>query len=276
MPQGSLLGPFSFLILIDDLISQCIVHKFVDDTTFSEILPRGALTSRMQTFLQQLQDWANSAKMKLNFSKTKEMILGPLARSSPQSLSDSSSSQYTIERVQKFKLLGVTVSADLNWQTHIDAVISKPGSRLHFLRILKRSGLPSEHLRHFYISAIRPALEYCSVVWHHGLSKAQCESLEAIQRRALRIIHPSTVGMPYIFALCYSELSSLYNRRELLNQKIFRTVLQSSSCIHLLLPPPRDPNLTARLRIASAYPRPALRTKRYTSFIHHGLSKYQN
>ena len=55
---------------------------------------------------------------------------------------------------------------------------------------------------------------YCSVVWHHSLPKTQCESLEAIQRRAIRVIFPVTVGIPYIFTLSYAQILSLYSRQE--------------------------------------------------------------
>ena len=56
----------------------------------------------------------------------------------------------------------------MNWQTHIDAIITKASSRLYFLKILKKSGLNSHQLRHFYLSVIRPILEYCSAIWHQG------------------------------------------------------------------------------------------------------------
>ena len=42
----------------------------------------------------------------------------------------------------------------------------------------------------------------------------ECESLEAIQRPAIRIIYPVTVSMPYIFALSYAQIPSLHSRRE--------------------------------------------------------------
>ena len=54
--------------------------------------------------------------------------------------------------------------------------------------------------------------------------------------------------------------------------KMYSTV---SSCIHHLLPPARDSDLTSRLRRASIYPRPRNRTNRYKSFIHHALLNYQ-
>jgi len=57
------------------------------------------------------------------------------------------------------------------------------------------------------------------VVWHQSLSKTQCESLEAIQRRAIRIIYPVTVGMPYIFTLSYAQIPSLHSRREDANKR---------------------------------------------------------
>ena len=39
MPQGSFLGPLCFLVLIDDLNVGCLTHKYVDDTTLTELLP---------------------------------------------------------------------------------------------------------------------------------------------------------------------------------------------------------------------------------------------
>ena len=47
------------------------------------------------------------------------------------------------------------------------------------------------------VTAFSPMLEYCSVVWHHGLTKAQVEQLEAVQRRTIRIIFKVTINTPY-------------------------------------------------------------------------------
>jgi len=202
------------------------------------------------------------------------MILGPLARQPPQPLSDCSGSESVlIERVYHFKLLRINISHDMSWQAHIDAISHKAASRLHFLRILKKSGLKPHHLLHFSLTVIRPVLEYCSVVWHHCLTKAQSETLEAIQRRAVRIIYPPTIGMPYTFALTVPKLPSLHDRREHINRQFFTSI--SSSCISSLLPIPRNHDVTSRLRAASAYPRPVTRTKRYTSFINYSLLNYQ-
>jgi len=53
MPQGSLIGPLTFILLIDNLRLHCLTHN-VDDTTLSELLPRGSPDSAMQSYLQDL------------------------------------------------------------------------------------------------------------------------------------------------------------------------------------------------------------------------------
>jgi len=51
MPQGSLLGPVSYLVDIDDLAPGCPTHKYVDDTTISEILNPVNTPSHMSKLL---------------------------------------------------------------------------------------------------------------------------------------------------------------------------------------------------------------------------------
>ena len=52
MPQGSWLGPLTFLLLIDDLQADCLIHKYVDDTstTLTELLQGRVVSSNMQAF----------------------------------------------------------------------------------------------------------------------------------------------------------------------------------------------------------------------------------
>ena len=71
--------------------------------------------------------------MKINYSKTKEMILGPLANSPLDLLSAPSSADLPsgIERVKHFKLLGINISHDFSWQTHFD--VTPPKQLLDFI-----------------------------------------------------------------------------------------------------------------------------------------------
>lgn len=136
--------------------------------------------------------------MQINHNKTKEIALGPVARRDLDPLFVGGNN---IERVLTFKLLGVHIDSDLRWNTHIDALAKRVNSRLYTLKQLKRSGLPEQDLLIFYTTVIRPVLEYANVVWHHSITVAQSDRLEALQKRALRIISLLVWDMPYSTAL---------------------------------------------------------------------------
>ena len=186
------------------------------------------------------------------------------------------SSVGSIEQVSSVKLLGLHLDANFSWRSHVKAMLSKATHRLYFLKLLKRAGVPGAQLQHFYVAVIRPILEYAAPVWHQLLTNCQTDQIEAVQKRAVNIICNSTYGiMPYSNALFIAGLTSLRARRKQLAHNFFESITQSSSCVHHLLPPPRDPELLSRLRAPSKYPRTSNRTKKYHSFISFGLNNYQ-
>ena len=107
MPQGSWLGPLSFLVLIDDLHVDCLLHKYVDDTALTELLHYNGDKFDMQSFFQQLLSWAANNDMIVNFTKTEEMILGPPFKT--VHLTPLSTDNGYIEQVNSFKLLGLSL-----------------------------------------------------------------------------------------------------------------------------------------------------------------------
>jgi len=160
----------SFIIHMDDLSLLCNILKYVDDTTLSEIIASSSSVLDMQSLLNQLLTWSNENNMQINCIKTKEMILGSTAKRDWPLLTIHGT---PLERVSVYKLLGVFISADLCWETHIEYIISKASTRLYLLKQLKRAGLCSSHLLHFYTTVIRPVLEYDSPLWHPTLTKSQ-------------------------------------------------------------------------------------------------------
>jgi len=113
-------------------------------------------TPKCQIFIKSsLLSWANENDMEINTTKTKEMILGPLARSN---LPFRTTPTGTIDMVTSFKLLGLHIDSSLSWANHatIRPIVQKASSRLYFLKQLKRAGLATHHLLQFYIAAIGP------------------------------------------------------------------------------------------------------------------------
>ena len=152
----------------------------------------------MQSLLNQFSTWADENNMQINCIKTKEMMLGSTSKRDWPLLTIHGT---PLERVSVYKLLGFFISADLRWETHIEYIISKAASRLYFVKQLKRAGLSSSHLLHFYTTVIRPVLEYASPLWHPTLTKSQIDRLEAVQRRAIKVIfvtpHPLRILRPW-------------------------------------------------------------------------------
>lgn len=269
MPQGSFLGPLTFLILINDLLAGCNVHKFVDDTTLTECI-RQPSDSNMCHFITEVLKWSADNNMNINWTKTKEMIIGSAANSQiPPLIVDG----HQISRVNMYKLLGVCVNSDLKWDNHVNAICSKASSRLYFLKLLKRCSVSKDDLLHFYTSFIRPVLEYACPAWHSSLTSDQRKRIENVQRRALLIIY----GDIDYFYLCTSvKLDSLFNRRESLCRSFFESMLCADNCLHYLLPAPRSLDNISRLRTAKMYIPPTAKTSRYQkSFIPYALDNYQ-
>ena len=62
--------------------------------------------------------------------------------------------------------------------TFVEAITSKATQRLYFLKQLKRAGVPHTQLLDFYITVIRPVLDYAVPVWHHLITKTQADNIE--------------------------------------------------------------------------------------------------
>ena len=140
----------------------------------------------------------------------------------------------------------------------------KCSSRLYFLRQLKRSGVAPSELLLFYVTCIRPVLEYASPVFHRSLLNYISEDLERIQRRALRIIHPD---LSYRVALETAGLPKLNKRRERISTDLFdEIVCDPTHRLHSLLP--QRKSCKYALRRKSDFTLPKCKTERLkNSFI---------
>jgi len=90
----------------------------------------------------------------------------------------------TLETVKEAKYLGVTISNDLSWNSHINQISTKAGQTLNFLK----RNIPSKNqkVREFaYKSLVRPKLEYACSVWSPH-TQQNTHKLEMVQRRAAR------------------------------------------------------------------------------------------
>ena len=169
-----------------------------------------------------------------------------------------------LELVTSAKFLGMIISHDVKWNMHTSELIRKCSSRLHFLKQLNRSGDAPSELVLFYLTCIRPVLEYASPVFHRSLPNYISEDLERIQRRALRIIYPD---LSYSVALETAGLPKLHERREKISTDLFdEIVCDPTHRLHSLLP--QRKSCTYAPRRKRDFTLPKCKTKRLkNSFI---------
>ena len=134
----------------------------------------------LQEDLHRLEKWAEAWGMKFNAQKC--YILPTKARSA----FFYSLGGVILKQVQQSPYLGVHISADLKWSTHISDICKRAGSTLGFLRRNLRN-CPQECRRLAYISLIRSSLEYGATVWDPYL-KQDVDRLERVQCQAARFI----------------------------------------------------------------------------------------
>ena len=102
-------------------------------------------------------------------------------------INDSYSLEETVlENVEKIKYLGVTITNDLKWNTHVSNICTKANRTLGFLR-RNLAACPLDVKQSAYKGLVRPILEYGSSVWDSQSIRLQDE-LEKVQKKAARFV----------------------------------------------------------------------------------------
>ena len=106
--------------------------------------------------------------------------------------------------------------------------------------------------------------------WQHSFTLRRFHTTHTF-----KITFECTQDMSYANSLYLTELSSLQHRRQQQARDFFRSLLDPNSCLHSLLPTPRDPNLVTRLRATRRFPALASRTKKIPVFYKFWPLNYQ-
>ena len=128
-----------FSLIVHQLSAGCLLHKFVDDTTLSEIIPNRETSSSMGSLVEGILNWSQCNLMNINWRETKQLVLG--CNSAKNFCRELCVDGNVVERVNVYNLLRVTIDDTLKWKSHGNSVCAKASSRSYFLKILKRSSL---------------------------------------------------------------------------------------------------------------------------------------
>ena len=238
-PQGATLGILEYLSQSNncaDMVSEDDRFRFVDDLSVLEIinLLTVGLTSynlkhhipsdlpqhnqfipaenlQSQEWLNQINQWTKNQKMKVNETKTKNIIFNFTKKyqfTTRLTLNDEN-----IEVLKSTKLLGTIISDDLQWNLNTENLVRKANSRMELLRRVSCFNPPLEDLKVIYFLFVRSVLEQSATVWHSSLTQENSEDIERVQKSAVKLM----LGNQYIGyqqSLEKLDMDTLKERRE--------------------------------------------------------------
>ncbi|PNF29254.1 hypothetical protein B7P43_G10478, partial [Cryptotermes secundus] len=229
IPQGSILGPLLFLLYINDLpyhIFDGEVVLFADDTNILVTDKNiNILQDKIGEVMIQLESWFSKNNLIINTEKTKAMLF-QLNKSYYMSEPVITFKNMKISYTSQFKFLGVNISNNLKWSSHIQSLCLKLNKVCYIIKSLK-DVVSFSTLRNVYFAKFQSLISYGLIFWG-----GECESSKIlkIQKRILRLIKGVnsrttcrpifkdlkilTVTSLYIFeVLCYFQKFNLYTTR---------------------------------------------------------------
>ncbi len=162
------------------------MRLFADDCLLYRPIRSVSDQEAFQCDLEALEQWASTWGMRFN---AKKCYLMNITRTRKHLTHNYSLNTHILQTITREKYLGITISNDLNWSSHINTITNKSNSKLGLLRRnISRCPQKLKLKATAYLSLVRPTLEYAASVWDPCLAKDR-NSLETVQRKAARFVY---------------------------------------------------------------------------------------
>ena len=194
------------------IANKCLLYA--DDSKIIGIIRDVNSRLELQKDLYAVTEWTRDWLMRLNTNKCKVMHFGKKVSEGDYHYELQDVDTGNILRVEESKCerdLGVNISSDLKWKTHVGIIAAKANRILGMLKRTFRSR-DSVLWKKLFISLVRPHLEYASTVWN-PYQAGDVDVLERVQRRATKI-PTSLSNLEYEDRLREWNLTSLAERRK--------------------------------------------------------------
>lgn len=263
VPQGSVLGPLLFLIYINDLPSHVSskMSLFADDCVIYREITNDSDSNILQNDINSVTNWCDSWSMVLNSSKCKVMRVSRCTSSQPHYTLNN----HPLELVTVYKYLGVHITSDLSWRTHINYIINNANRMLGFLK--RNFFLAPQSLKLIlYKTLVRSKLEYACSVWDPGQS-VLIDLIEAVQNRSVRFIFSNYHRTASVSTMKSNlSLPELSTRRKVARLSLFHKIYFTNDTLrnNLIIPPLYvSPRLDHQHKVGIPYAR--------TNVFHHSF-----
>ena len=190
VPQGSILGPFLFLLYINDMPQavKCELLLYADDTCLifqhNDIKETEIQLNKNSSLIC---DWFVDNKLRIHFGedKTKSILFSSKRKVKKASPLNIQYKDIKIKQYSKVTYLGCILDESLSGESMTTHVINKANSRLRFLyRQNKFLDIPLCRL--LFNAMIQPFFDYACNTWHPNINKNLKTRLQAAQNKFIR------------------------------------------------------------------------------------------
>ena len=212
VPQGSIIGPFLFIIYVNDLVSELRYNNvnmllYADDTilyTSSNNVTNAV--NECQSALNNVCRWCSINRLSMNIKKTKHMLV--MSNRETCHSDDRRCKVFVnnvgLENVHSYNYLGVTVDDSLTFTDFVDQKYNKVNMRLYQLKRL-RPYVTNDIANGIYKQTILPLIDYADFMIE-STSQTVHNKLVALQERSVLCIDNGTNS-----GMSLDELHTLYN-----------------------------------------------------------------
>ena len=193
VPQGSILSPLLFLILINDFknTTNLKLINFADDTlVYGLINDTNNIKQKLNEEFNNIINWIKINHLKLNYKKTNFLIFSPKTNKfkTLQNLKYlGNNNNNRIERKTQYKYLGLMVDQDFNWKSHLlelQTKLSKSVGIIYRVRnILNKSSL-NKLLHSLIISHVK-----YGIICYGRANKTSLKPIKILYNQAIRCIN---------------------------------------------------------------------------------------
>ena len=224
VPQGSILGPLSFNIFINDMhmfIKECTLYNYADDNSLSCTSPMiDHVISNLQLDGNRVIKWFTDNGMQANPDKFQFMIIS----SNDNSTRSLTLNENTVIASEKHvEVLGVVIDCRLNFSLHISSVCEKVARQLNALDRISNY-LDVSARRMICNCFVASNFNYCPLMWHFcGVSNTN--KIEKIEERCLRTVYKDHVSS-------HDRLLEMANSTSLVISRLWILLLEVYKSIH--------------------------------------------
>lgn len=248
VPQGTVLGPILFIIMISDIdenLNHAFMSLFADDSRVTRKITNQEDCALLQKELDNvIYPWAESNNAVFNGDKFEHIHFGKRKNNCNNDWQYKDNNGNSIKSQTSVKDLGITITNDLSWTAQIENTISKcRRMSAWILRTFTKRDIAT--MRTLWTTMLRPLVDYCSPVWSPSPSRlGHIDRLEGILRGFSKHVD-GLENLTYTKRLEALKLHSIQRRHE--RYKIIYLYKMKEKLVPPLPPDPLQPGVSFAL-----------------------------